>query len=187
MGVFIPYRKKFLVFDNETTGLTVHPKSSIRLQPRIIEFAAIITDGVETLDSLEFLCNPGIPLEEIITKITGLTDESLKDQPPFAVNVDAIGKLFAQADVAIAHNLSFDKSMLEYDMLRAGRSFAELNFPLIPCCTVEQSFHQFGRRVKLSDLYEMYCGPYVQKHRAMDDIRLLDELCKAMGVYRAFI
>lgn len=186
MSVFIPYRKKFGVFDTETTGLTVHQKSELRLQPRIIEFAGIITDGVEVLDSIEFLVNPMIPLEEIITKITGLTDEKLEDQAEFPEYFDQVAAYFAKADVVVAHNLSFDTNMLKNDCRRFGLDFAGLNFPAIPCCTVEQTMHQYGRRMKLSDLYEMWVGPYVQKHRAMDDITLLHELCKVMGVYNAF-
>jgi len=186
MAVFIPYRKKFLVFDTETTGLTVHPEASIGLQPRIIEFAGIITDGVEILDSHEFLCNPGIALEEIITKITGLKNEHLDDKPSFGAFIDGLQTFWLGVDVAVAHNLSFDSSLLEYDFIRAKRDFAASGFPSIPCCTVEQTMHQFGRRMRLQDLYELYCGTYVQKHRAMDDITLLHELCGKLGVYDAF-
>jgi DNA polymerase III alpha subunit (gram-positive type) len=186
MSVFIPTRKKFAPFDTETTGLTVHQKSLIGLQPRIIEFAGIITDGVEILDTIEFLCNPGIVLEEIITKITGLKDSDLEDKAQFPEYYDQIAKFFSQADVVIAHNLSFDKNMLINDCRRFGLDFEGLNFPKIPCCTVEQTFHQHGRRVKLEHLYEMYVGPYVQKHRAMDDVKQLHQLCSALGVYDAF-
>jgi DNA polymerase III alpha subunit (gram-positive type) len=184
MAVFIPPRKKFLVHDTETTGLTVHPEASIGLQPRVIEFAGIITDGVEVLDQFEFMCNPGIALEEIITKITGLTNADLDDKPFFMDFIDELEKFWGVADVAVAHNLSFDKSLLMYEFRRAGQELG--NYPSIPCCTVEQTMHQFGRRMKLQDLYEMYCGPYVQKHRAMDDITLLHELCGKLGVYDAF-
>jgi DNA polymerase III alpha subunit (gram-positive type) len=184
-AIIIP-RKKFAVYDNETTGLTVHPKASLSLQPRIIEFAGIITDGIEILDEIEFICNPQQAIEEIITKITGLKNEDLEDKPPFEHFIPQVAAYFAQADVAVAHNLSFDRALLQYDMQRADRDFEGLNFPKILCCTVEQSMHQFGRRMKLSELYELYIGPYVQKHRAMDDIRLLHAVCGAMGVYNAF-
>lgn len=175
---------KFAVFDFETTGLTVHPKANLGQQPRAIEFGGIITDGVEILDQLEFLCNPGIALEEIITKITGLTNADLDNEPFFVEFIDALDSFFAGSDVAIAHNLSFDSAIMTYDCRRVGRELQ--NFPKIMCCTVEQTMHQFGRRMKLQDLYEMYCGPYVQKHRALDDVKLLHELCQKIGVYRAF-
>lgn len=186
MSVYVPFRKKFAVFDTETTGLTVHQKSNLRLQPRIIEFAGIITDGVEVLDSIEFLVNPNIPLEEIIQKITGLKDADLEDCAEWPEYQDQVAGFFSKADVAIAHNLSFDKNMLINDCRRFDLDFAALNFPAIGCCTVEQTMHQYGRRMKLSDLYEMWVGPYVQKHRAMDDIGLLDQICHRLGVYDAF-
>lgn len=186
MAAIIIPRKKFAVYDNETTGLTVHPKASITLQPRIIEFAGIITDGVEILDEIEFICNPDQAIEEIITKITGLKNEDLQDKPPFVEFVPQVAAFFAQADVAVAHNLSFDRSLLEYDLKRSGLMLSDINFPSILCCTVEQTMHQFGRRMKLSELYQLYVGEYVQKHRAMDDIRLLNQICLTMGVYDGF-
>lgn len=185
MTAIIPSRKKFAVFDTETTGLTAHPSASIGLQPRIIEFAGVITDGVEILDTIEFLCNPGIALEEVITKLTGLTNEHLQNKPPFVHFVDDMRSFFSQADAVIAHNLSFDRDLVRYDLHRFGRDLSRVSWPQIELCTVEQTFHQFGRRMKLSELYEYYVGPYEQKHRAMDDIRLLHNVCQKVGVYDA--
>ncbi len=181
-----PFKKRFAVFDTETTGLTVHPLARLDQQPRIIEFAGIITDGVEILAELEFICNPGIAIEAIITEITGLTNKDLDDKPPFSNFVDDVGKFFAAADVAVAHNLSFDKALLEYDMIRAGLPFDKLGFPAIHCCTVEQTMPMYGRRMRLNELYELHVGEYVQKHRAMDDIKLLHAVCQKTGVYDAF-
>lgn len=187
MTAIIQRRKTFAVFDTETTGLTVHPSAQLGLQPRIIEFAGIITDGFEIIDTIEFICNPGIALEQIITDITGLKNEDLEDQPFFDNFIDEISVFFSQADAVVAHNLSFDRDMLSYDLKRAGCTIDRVNWPDIQLCTVEQTFHQYGRRMKLSELHELLLGPYVQKHRAMDDIGLLHNVCLKLGVYNAFL
>lgn len=174
----------FAVYDTETTGLPWHPRAELERQPRIIEFGGLITDGKTVFAELEFICNPGIVIEEIITKITGLTNDDLKGRPHFNAFVPELEEFFSKADGSIAHNASFDKSMLEYDLMRVGKDLTAISFPDLVICTVEQTFHQFGRRMKLSELYELYRGPYVQKHRALDDVRLLYEIAKEIGVFK---
>lgn len=176
----------FAVHDWETTGLTIHHKGDIDKQPRAIEFAGIITDGEEILHSLEFICNPGIGIEEIISRITGLTNADLRDKPPFSHFVPQLKDYFSRADIGVAHNLSFDQSIAEYDLQRIGLSLEDISFPRFKCCTVEQTLPIFGRRMKLEQLYNLHCGTYTQKHRAYDDIVLLHELCKKMGIYDAY-
>lgn len=175
----------FAVYDTETTGLPWHPDAELSSQPRIIEFGGLITDGTEIIDELEFICNPGVVIEEIITKITGLKNEDLKDRPPFSHFTIDLESYFEQAGASIAHNAAFDRAMLYYDLKRIDMGLTRISFPSLVICTVEQSFHRFGRRMKLSELYEMYRGPYVQKHRALDDVRLLHEIAKELGVYDA--
>jgi DNA polymerase III epsilon subunit-like protein len=183
----------FAVFDTETTGLPFHPQAPIDKQPRIIEFAGLITDGDAILATLEFICNPGIAIEAIITEITGLKNEDLAGKPPFSSFVGDVFDYFAQAEGRIAHNLSFDKGMLQFDLKRIGKSLDDINWftptsgkPAVEICTVEQTYHEYGKRQRLQDLYNELIGKYVQKHRALDDVKLLHEVCKKIGVYEAF-
>lgn len=181
----------FSVFDWETTGLPFHPDADLNKQPRAIEFGGIITDGETILEELEFICNPGIEIEAVITEITGLTNEDLADKPPLSHFIPQLAYYFSKARGRIAHNLSFDKGILTFDLQRLGRSLLDVNWygeksDAIEICTVEQTFHMYGKRVRLQDWYEMKCGPYVQKHRALDDVKLLHEACQKEGVYEAF-
>ena len=62
-----------IFFDLETTGLPKAEGSDLDMQPKIIEFGAIkLDEDLVESDRIEFLCNPGYPLEPIITKITGI-------------------------------------------------------------------------------------------------------------------
>lgn len=175
--------KLFLPFDFETTGLTVHPLAELEKQPRPIEFAAVLTDGKKILDQFEFIINPDMAIEEVITKITGLTNMDLDANPMFSHFVPELTSIFSQADVTIAHNHSFDRAILKYALQREGLELADVNFPSINICTVEQTIHRFGRRVKLEELYNWHCGKYEQKHRALDDVLLLHEICGHLGIY----
>lgn len=176
----------FAVFDTETTGLTIHHQGDIEKQPRAIEFAGIITDGSKVIKSLEFICDPGIAIDEIITKITGLTNADLKGKPSFGSFLPELKDFFSVADVVIAHNLSFDTDILTYDLKRIGKILSDIDYPAQKCCTVEQTIPFYGRRMKLEQLYNLHVGHYEQKHRAMDDIMMLHEVCKSIGVYAAY-
>jgi DNA polymerase III epsilon subunit-like protein len=176
----------FAVYDTETSGLPYHKDAPLSSQPRIIEFAGIITDGKEILHELEFICNPGIAIEQVITDITGLKNEDLADKPPFSEFSTELCDFFRRGDASIAHNAAFDRSMLEFDLKRIGKGLDYIYFPPLVICTVEQHFHQFGKRMRLIELYERFCGPYVQTHRAMGDVKLLHEMCKKTGVYAAY-
>lgn len=174
-----------LIFDTETTGLILHPAAKDELQPHIIEWGGLLVDehGTE-LKELNVLINPGIPIPEEITKITGITQYDIDEQPTFRGVVDAIREMFAAADVLIAHNLPFDYRMMELDLARCGL-LAGWPWPRIQLCTVQEHAEEWGRRPKLKELYEHYTGhPLAQTHRAIDDVRALKEVCIAAGVLR---
>lgn len=175
----------FCVFDFETTGLTKHRAAPVNIQPRAIEFAGILTDGVDIIDEFEVMMNPGVALEEIIVKITGLTNEILDNEPTFKEAYPGIRDFIVRADYMVAHNASFDRAIMRYEAERLGLTLEDVGFVGRPICTVEEMYPQLGYRIKLADLYARLVAPYEQKHRAMDDIKLLHQVCQAAGIYRS--
>lgn len=174
-----------LIFDTETTGLLPALGARMKHQARIIEWGGLLVDkeGKE-LGELNVLINPGMPLPAVITKITGITDKDLVDQPSFPEAAPRIREMFEKADVLVAHNLPFDKSMMELDLRRAGL-LEGWPWPKRLVCTVQEHVEAWGHRPKLVELYEFYFGkPLAQTHRAIDDARALKEVCVAAGVLR---
>lgn len=171
---------KVLFFDTETTGIPKHPRAKKEIQPRVIEFAALIVDTKLNEElTLELIINPERELEEIITKITGLTDDDLKDAPVFADVAEDIKAFIEAADVVIAHNAPFDTTMMNLEFDALGMI---CKWPLV-ICTVQENAERYGYRPKLTQLYEDIVGkPLDQKHRALDDVRVLHEICERMGV-----
>lgn len=180
----------FALYDTETTGLPAHKDATLGIQPRIIEFGGIITDGDQIIDEFEFVCNPQQVLEEVITKITGFTNADLDDAPTFGEFVPKLKKFFKPVKdtggASVAHNANFDKQLLTFDLTRAGKTLEDIDFPPIVICTVEESFFRYGKRVKLEDLYNLLVGEYVQTHRALSDVKSLFEVTKALGVFDAY-
>lgn len=180
----------FAVYDTETTGLPAHKDASLGIQPRIIEFAGIITDGEKIIDEFEFVCDPQQVLEEVITKITGFTNADIDGLPTFGDFVPKLKKFFAPVKqtkgATVAHNANFDKQLLTFDCVRAGVTLEDIDFPDTVICTVEEAFFRYGKRMRLEELVNLLVGEYVQSHRALSDVKALFEVAKAMGVFDAY-
>ena len=168
-----------IVFDLETTGLPKAQGADLDLQPRITEFGAIkLDDDLNEIGILEFLSNPGIPLEPIITKITGLTDNDLKDKKPFVAHLDEVIEFFLGERKLAAHNLPFDKTVLAFELERIERV---TSFPWPPdqICTVEVGETIWNKKRKLSDIYKEITGKeHKGAHRSIADVRALIEVIK---------
>lgn len=175
----------WLVFDTETTGLPNNASTDVRDQPYVIEFAGVLINrNGDIVKSYESLFKPPVALTPKITEITGLTDEKLKDAPPF--DCDAIQNLMAHEGVmaAVAHNLSFDRAMLGFEFARAQRV---LRWPPLPICTVEATYPIMGRRMKLGQMYRHFFGEdFTGAHRAMADVTALAK-CTAYMIQRGII
>lgn len=163
-----------LLFDTETTGLINHRD----LKPRIIEIACVVANEDGMLEEYGQLINPGILLTEETTKITGITNDDVKDAPTFAEIVPKLVTMFGPADLLVAHNLPFDRAMLQSEVDRIdGLKFP---WPADAVCTVQEYTPAFGFTPNMKVLYEHIFGrPLAQKHRALDDVRALYELLKA--------
>lgn len=165
------------IFDTETTGIIKHSLIDLKHQPFIIELGIILWDTTQKKKAKEYswLLDPGIKLEAVITKITGLTDADLKGQPTFAEKSNAIASVMAKADVAVAHNVEFDHAMIRNECTRCA--FPKFPWPKTLMCTVRQYEYAFGHRPTLIQLYAHVLGkPLAQTHRALDDCRALLEI-----------
>ena len=151
-------------------------------QPRIIEFAAIKVDDntLASIDEIHFLINPGVPLDNKITKITGLTDQDLIKKPPFLFYYQKIYDFFENETIIIAHNVVFDVKVLNFELERIEKK-ESFPMPKNKICTVLKSMYLKGYRLKLGELYKTLCDKEIKDaHRAINDTRALTECVKIM-------
>lgn len=173
----MPKPKSILIYDVETTGLTLHPSVDISKQPKIIEFGGVLLDGAFNTIEEEFsiLVNPGELITEEITKITGITNEDLADQPDFKTLLPTFRRIFSAASTVVAHNLPFDKTVLLGELKR--HNITDFPWPQCELCTVAMYRDDWGRDPKLIELYAHIMGkPFEQKHRALSDVHALAEI-----------
>lgn len=173
-----------IIYDTETTGLVKHPNAPLTKQPRIIEFGAIALSLVDGRATKRFkqLINPGEPITDEITKITGITNDDVKDAPSFADAWPRILKFIKPATMMLAHNEPFDHALLDYELTRASKAFA---WPET-FCTIGLYRERWGRDMKLTELYANIVGKELdQKHRALSDVEALVEIVQKERLWEA--
>jgi DNA polymerase-3 subunit epsilon len=173
-----------LVFDTETTGLTLHPKAPAEMQPRIVEFGGIFLNPEtgEVAGEVQSLINPEMPIPAETTKIHGITDAMVQDAPTFAQFMPDLFETLKRAKVIVAHNLPFDRHILNYECRRCGEAL--LYWPLLEFDSIDLYRQAWGKEMKLSALYEDICGRKMEAaHRVMPDVRALVEIIQTDALY----
>ena len=175
--------KFVLVFDTETTGLTLHPEAPLAKQPKIIELgAALLNERGEVVETLSQLLHPGEDITDEITRITGITNGDLVGAPTFKDALPQLRHIFSQAFAVFAHNLPFDRAMIRNDLARID--CLDFPWPAQEYCTVGLHKDQWGRNPKLTELYELTLNkPLPQTHRALDDVMALVEVVVALELH----
>lgn len=111
-----------VVFDTETTGL--HPDHVDPAQAdRIVEVGCIeLENYLPTGREFQIYIYPGRSVSEATTRITGITNETLRGKPRFEAPevVDRLMEFFGDSPI-VAHNAEFDRGFLNAELARLGR------------------------------------------------------------------
>ena len=154
--------KPLVIFDLESTGLDL-------VNDRIIQisYIKVMPSGEEIRES--FNVNPGKPIPELVTQLTGISDADVSDAPCFKQLAATLAAKFKGCDFAGFNSNHFDVPMLAEEFLRAGIDFDFSNCRLIDAQTI---FHKMERR-NLAAAYKFYCGRKMEDdfeaHRADQD------------------
>ena len=154
--------KPLVIFDLETTGLDL-------VKDRIIQisYIKVYPDGREERGNE--LVNPEKPIEPMITQLTGISNEDVKDKPTFKQLGAILAEKFTGCDFAGFNSNHFDIPLLAEEFLRAGIDFDFSKCRMIDAQTI---FHKMERR-NLAAAYKFYCGRKMEEdfeaHRADQD------------------
>lgn len=174
------------VFDTETTGLTLPSSAPLEKQPKVIELGIALVEGGKIIGEGNWLINPGEPISAVITKITGINDAKVAASPCFREVWNGEAQyMLRNAGAVVAHNLPFDKALIDYECMRLNDAPFD-GWPKIQVCSVQEFAHLFGHRPKLTDLYKHFTGKdLAQTHRALDDVKALVEALLASELLNA--
>jgi len=167
----------YVVFDVETTGLSAE-------RDRLIEIAAVKVKNGAEIDSFESYINPRRPISELITRLTSITDDDVKDAPFEEEVMTNFYNWLDEDDILVAHNAKFDLGFLDKSFERLG--LKNKNNASIDTLFISRAENKEAKRHGLSNLAKLYKVRLVQHHRAIYDtkataeifVKMLDQLYK---------
>lgn len=164
--------KPLVIFDLETTGLDIVKERIIQ-----ISYIKVFPDGKE--ERADFLVNPERPIPSLITQLTGISDDDVKDKPTFKQIAKQLCGIFTGCDFAGFNSNHYDIPLLAEEFLRSGIDF---DFGRCRLIDVQTIFHKMERR-NLAAAYKFYCGRKMeddfQAHRADQDTEATYRVLKA--------
>jgi DNA polymerase III subunit epsilon len=172
----------YLFFDTETTGLPKNwqaPLSDSDNWPRMVQLAWILYDahGSQLASANEIIRPEGFLIPEAASAIHGITQSrAAREGRPLAEVLDRFDGMVRQSSILVAHNVSFDLSIVGAEFIRLG-----IDSPLLSkkrICTMESSKafcairNKYGfKRPSLSELYDkIYQTPLLAAHDAAADV-----------------
>ncbi len=135
-----------IVLDVETTGFS--PDND-----RITEICIADFDTAEIL--VHTYVNPGIPIPEDVTKITGITNEMVAEAPPFFEVCPGVVQAITGREVVIGHNPWFDRGFVCAEVRRAG---SEIQYPLVICTKRTWDIYEPKESRHLTNAYKRFTG-----------------------------
>lgn len=154
-----------IFLDTETTGMDPDEAKVIELAMVPFEFDSY-GNIYRILPEYNALQDPGEPIPELITQITGITDEMVKGQK---IDLQEVSKLLSEAVIVIAHNARFDRPFCE-NLLD---EFQDISWA---CSIADVNWNAEGfEGVKLEFLAYKY-GFFFEGHRATIDCQAGIEL-----------
>ncbi len=152
--------KPIAFFDIEATGVNFRTD-------RMIELAIIkvMPDGAR--ESHQFLLHPEGPIPPESTAIHGISDEDVKDCPPFRDIARTIASLLEGCDLGGYNVIHYDIPMLQAEFTRAGVPFEVENRRVVDA---QKIFHKKEPR-DLTAALKFYCGEeHTGAHGALPDV-----------------
>ena len=166
-----------LFFDTETTGLPDYTLPPGRHQPHVVQLAAVLLDG-RAERSLATLIKPdGWKIHPNAQRVHGISiGRARAEGVPIAQAIASFQELLAEADLAVAHNVKFDRLLIDSEYLRLG---LQPRWPRTFCtmltCTDIVRLPGYRGRYKWPTLeeahYHFFRRPLPGAHDASADVR----------------
>lgn len=152
---------RFVVFDTETTGF------SFKKGDEIISIGAVAVENGEVTDTyFSELVNPHRNIPEVITKLTGISNEMVVDSPDILTALDQFLD-FKGISPLVAHNASFDLNFINHKLRKyCGQ---RLNTTSIDTFVVSRFLRPLEECHSLDCLAHDYDVPLTGRHTALGD------------------
>jgi len=155
-----------VVFDLETTGTWVEKDKIVE-----IGMVKLMPDGMRQ-DYVKRV-NPGIPIPINVSRIIDITDNDVKDAPPFKEIAKEVIEFIGDADLGGFNIQRFDLPVLERELLEAGLNF---HWKERAIYDAQKVYHIHEKR-DLMAAYQLYCNKELTNaHTALGDAEATVEI-----------
>ncbi len=162
-------RKPLVILDLETTGVNI-------ATDRIVEFSALKVSPGGAEEWLTLRLNPGIPISAEATRVHGITDADVANEPHFKDVAKRIAAFLEGCDLAGFNSMKFDIPILSEEFLRVNVDFNPARHRYVD---VQVIFHKKEQRT-LSAAYKFYCNLELENaHSSQADTAATYEILKA--------
>jgi len=133
---------KVLIFDTETTGLPNKKDPRLEKQPYIVQFAGIIIEinqkgEYSKIDEINIIIDPEVKIPMFASQIHNIYNIDVKGKPKIAEIIPEIIKKINSVDMIVAHNIKFDKTILQTQIERLRLKGINIDFtPKKEYCTM---------------------------------------------------
>ncbi len=162
-------KNPIIFLDLETTGIDVS-------RDRIVEISLVKISPGGGREVKTRRVNPEMPIPPEATAIHGISDDDVKDAPPFRALARSLASYMEGCDLGGYNSNRFDIPMLVEEFLRAG---VDVDFKRRKFVDVQNIFHQKERRT-LEAAYKFYCDKELENaHSAEADVIATHEVLEA--------
>lgn len=155
----------YVAIDLETTGLDL-------TSDQIIEIGAIKFDEENFYEEFSTLVNPNIQIPPEITRITGISQEDLRNAPQTHEIIDKL-KDFIGDNALIVHNAAFDMEILK-------KKIFDVQNPYYDTYPLSQMLIYGMKSYSLESLAMAFNLVHEPKHRALGDAKATAELFRTI-------
>lgn len=176
------------LIDVETTGMDASVD-------RIVEVGIVVARGGEIVERKNWLVNPGRPIPKEASDVHKISDEDVKDAPPFAAVVEEIAAML-EGCVPAAYNAAFNRMFLGNEVARTSASAATLapalrrNVDWVDPLVWARELQQGERSRALGEVAARLGISLENAHRAADDaeaaLRVMLALARDVRVPRTY-
>lgn len=163
----------YVLVDIETTGLS--PKEN-----DIIEIGAIKVRNNKIIEEYESLIKINYNINPFITKLTGITNDMLKDGKNIE-NVLTEFIKFTGNDVIMGHNVNFDINFIYDNCEKYLKSYLTNDF--IDTMQIAKKILPNSQNYKLGTLAEKFDVSYKGAHRGLKDVEITYEVYNKLREY----
>lgn len=162
--------QSFIAVDIETTGLSPE-------KDHIIEIGALKYVDGKCVETFSKLVKPPVSISYRIYEITGITDRTVRHEPPISVVMQEFLDFVGEEQVLLGHNLKFDYSFLKIAAKKQGNSFEKKG---IDTLLLARKFLSELPSKNLATVSAYYGIVNERAHRAYEDAKTTAEVYFAM-------